>query len=1244
MTTFSALTRANETNTFFLTRMSYLLVCTLSHYRQFGQAAHRLLPKAATAWPSLRHPARFCLANPTLGRPPRFVTMPSSAVAWLRRVCLDDYGYTFALPALTVASAAIAQIVIQRISFTEIDFQTYVGQAALFLDGERDYAKLDPMGGSGPCVYPAAHLYTYAFFYWLTQGGRNILPAQHVFALLSTVTNLLTALLYRQAGLPPIAVLPLILSKRIHSIFLLRMFNDPIAILFVYLALFLAVNARWKLSALMLSLGLGIKMNVLLFVPGIAAAAFVFTGLSGVMSYLSIIALVQVLISLPFTLHNMRAYLTHAFDFSRAFLYVWTVNWRFVPEQTFLSQPFAKGLLALHLLLLTLFGLFSWTSIGTQGTSWVMQNLMNRSDGLSQSSKAAILSCAFTSNMVGILCSRSLHYQFYSWYFHQVPYLLCCSKLPVMLKLVLPVALEWCWNVFPSTDASSLVLLVCHLVLVLSCFTLPQLQASRDVAPSTPREVEEDEVDSLLLTDDLRSSAKKEIDADEAGNPPSEDEEFEHADAVARLAETRQAKEAEEAKLRAAFRRRIATRRRILALLGHLSLLLRPLLVVLGLALIFVVPHPNSPVSKGTYVDENALQPGQARVYWDYFDVTYADMLSEKVTFLADATSAARAEFVLSELQSYGLEVNRQHYAYDKAWTGASTTLSGTNVYARSATPRIDGREAIILTASWRSRWKGENDPFAAPGNATIDPHGRINVRGIASILALARYLSTQAHLSKDLIFVISDGHLEGIHAWSSAYFGSLPDGLSVDPVAAGGSQVWNAISIDFPADSFSSLDVQYEGFDGQLPNMDVVNTVVRIADSVAGGMPVSFGEKSTTSLLREHAQKLAQQWGVRLRADVEYELGNYEDGVRSTLRQVSYGISGQASGPHGFFQRHHVDAITVYAVPATGPYGFFHMGRLIESFVRSMSNLLERLHHSQFFYLLLNPRRFVPIGTAILIPLVLSVSMTISGLALWFGEEKVSKLEREAVLSSMGLEGLEAVADVQPETPTLGWYREQLMRRYLVVGAGEAGAIAGADKHADALRESMRPCAVTLAIVGLSVALGAAALHLCHFLAASLSGTSTDGATAVLLSILLLPALVSVALRFYYNIKRARRIGSLLLAFAHLQAGMLVAVLSVLNFALATVLALLAYSALSIATPISAASVVGRVRTGVLTLLNPMLWILLVQAFAGEGGREGIAALMAHWKLFGAATIPIFCVAYLPIFMQAQLSTLLRM
>ena len=42
-------------------------------------------------------------------------------------------------------------------------------------------------------------------------------------------------------------------------------------------------------------------------------------------------------------------YVGKAFEFSRQFVYHWSVNWKFVPEDVFLSKPFAHALLAAHL-------------------------------------------------------------------------------------------------------------------------------------------------------------------------------------------------------------------------------------------------------------------------------------------------------------------------------------------------------------------------------------------------------------------------------------------------------------------------------------------------------------------------------------------------------------------------------------------------------------------------------------------------------------------------------------------------------------------------------------------------------------------------------------------------------------------------------------------------------------------------------------------------------------------------------
>jgi ALG3 protein len=72
------------------------------------------------------------------------------------------------------------------------------------------------------------------------------------------------------------------------------------------------------------------------------------------------------------------------------------------------------------------------------------------------------LEVVLCSNFIGIVCARSLQYQFYCWYFHTLPVLLWRGCLPVWLRGLVLVAIEDCWNVFPSTVLSSGMLLAAH--------------------------------------------------------------------------------------------------------------------------------------------------------------------------------------------------------------------------------------------------------------------------------------------------------------------------------------------------------------------------------------------------------------------------------------------------------------------------------------------------------------------------------------------------------------------------------------------------------------------------------------------------------------------------------------------------------------------------------------------------------------------------------------------------------------
>lgn len=68
---------------------------------------------------------------------------------------------------------------------------------------------------------------------------------------------------------PPYLLPLLILSKRLHSLFVLRLFNDCFAAGALFLAIYLYQKRLWTLGSIVFSLGVGVKMSLLLALPGV---------------------------------------------------------------------------------------------------------------------------------------------------------------------------------------------------------------------------------------------------------------------------------------------------------------------------------------------------------------------------------------------------------------------------------------------------------------------------------------------------------------------------------------------------------------------------------------------------------------------------------------------------------------------------------------------------------------------------------------------------------------------------------------------------------------------------------------------------------------------------------------------------------------------------------------------------------------------------------------------------------------
>jgi alpha-1,3-mannosyltransferase len=338
------------------------------------------------------------------------------------------------------ADVVLCCAILYMMPYTEIDWIAYMQEVKGYLDGELDYTRIQ--GDTGPLVYPGGFVYLYSAFYYLTNNGANVFLAQLVFAALYLSTTAVVLHLYGISRVPFVYSIALLASRRMHSIFLLRLFNDGIAMLFAYAAIYWTVWRQWALGALLYSVAVSVKMNVFLMAPGLLALWLQHLGILRTVMCLTICAMVQLMLGWPFLVAYPVQYLSKAFELSRVFTYKWTVNYKFLDEATFESPMFGAALLSLTLL--------SWAWL------WITRWSKRRNGSV-----RGIIQTVMESNMIGVIFARTLHYQFYSWFFHCVPLLLAlsCRRLHWMVQLLVWGCMEYGFTVYPSTALSSGVLM-----------------------------------------------------------------------------------------------------------------------------------------------------------------------------------------------------------------------------------------------------------------------------------------------------------------------------------------------------------------------------------------------------------------------------------------------------------------------------------------------------------------------------------------------------------------------------------------------------------------------------------------------------------------------------------------------------------------------------------------------------------------------------------------------------------------
>ncbi|EXJ94628.1 glycosylphosphatidylinositol transamidase [Capronia coronata CBS 617.96] len=379
-------------------------------------------------------------------------------------------------------------------------------------------------------------------------------------------------------------------------------------------------------------------------------------------------------------------------------------------------------------------------------------------------------------------------------------------------------------------------------------------------------------------------------------------------------------------------------------------------LCILG-GIIWILLLPLNEYSRQTYISENALLPGQVHTYFGGSEQNVFRAYRHELATVSGSTLspggnetssieeerawADKRNAKIQELfRNAGLKTARQRYSY----TSSGQTFEGENVYAVLHAPRGDGTEAIVLLAPLKN----------------IDD--ALNVNGVPLLISLARYFKRWSLWSKDIIFLVTPDSFAGPQAWIDAYH-STHDPRAVEDLSLKSGALQAAVCIDYPFEHrFETLHIAYDGVNGALPNLDLFNTAVTIA---SGQMGIG------TSIQFQHTYTDRDSQSA------------YPSRLQILVRGMASQALGQATGPHSSFMTYHIDAITLTAI-GQGWQDEMAFGRTVESICRSLNNLLEKLHQSFFFYLLMQSNRFVSIGTYLPSAMIIAAAYTFMAIYLW--------------------------------------------------------------------------------------------------------------------------------------------------------------------------------------------------------------------------------------------------------------------
>ncbi|GES81320.1 GPI transamidase component Gaa1 [Rhizophagus clarus] len=581
---------------------------------------------------------------------------------------------------------------------------------------------------------------------------------------------------------------------------------------------------------------------------------------------------------------------------------------------------------------------------------------------------------------------------------------------------------------------------------------------------------------------------------------------------------------------------RIRRRRKLFRTLKKWISKLRFLLFAVGACWLFILPSEQ--YHKHTYISENALLPGQVN--------TVGQLINKQ----------RKAAYIENELRKAGLKTAMQNFTANIS----GNKIYGTNVYGIFNAPRADGTEALVLSAPWKSK-DGET----------------INTNGIAAALSIVKFFKGYTYWSKDIILLITDGGEVGVQAWLESYHDHPRSVISSTPLFLRSGAIQAAINLDFPStNDYKALGIFFEGVNGQLPNLDLINTVIRVCRS-SYSIPIMLHDSGHHYF--------------------NFDNGNYYDSLHNLLQTMKHQSLCHPTGSHGLFFRYKIDAITLYGhstAHTPNLFSFMEIGSIVESTFRSLNNLLEHLHQSFFFYLLPAPERYISIGSYLPPALLLTVGLILQALELWgktgddYTEEPVS--ENSKPESSSSSKGVNSVVPL----PYNNRPRQILFPMIVLIVSYFAGLL------------------IFFVITN-------------HFSYNQLS--KIFGIPEFIFTLSLITSISILIPATLIQMQKPLSDWIVLKSFTLAFTAMIISCLSVLNFSLAVFTSLIVIIPFSLFRPTPKYKLLQYLQLLVLTMISPPGILIL----SGTNIEEFLRWALMEYELFGSYLLPFICCLYWP-------------